>query len=107
MKPTLAVCTVCLQMVLETLGWGREPREDVSFVLEARLHFTQPTDVNWRNLFSVKMAPVSAILVTLGQNTLTPTLKFERYFTLFSTSLVLIGDLFSYPYRQKLTLESC
>jgi hypothetical protein len=71
---------VCLQMVLETLGWGREPREDVSFVLEARLHFTQPTDVNWRNLFSVKMAPVSAILVTLGQNTLTPTLKFERYF---------------------------
>jgi hypothetical protein len=67
-------------MVLETLGWGREPREDVSFVLEARLHFTQPTDVNWRNLFSVKMAPVSAILVTLGQNTLTPTLKFERYF---------------------------
>ena len=68
-----------VQMVLETLGWGREPREDVSFVLEARLHFTQPTDVNWRNLFSVKMAPVSAILVTLGQNTLTPTLKFERY----------------------------
>jgi hypothetical protein len=92
-------------MVLETLGWGREPREDVSFVLEARLHFTQPTDVNWRNLFSVKMAPVSAILVTLGQNTLTPTLKFERYF-MFSTGLVLSGSLFSYPYRQKLTLES-
>jgi hypothetical protein len=87
-------------MVLETLGWGREPREDVSFVLEARLHFTQPTDVNWRNLFSVKMAPVSAILVTLGQNTLTPTLKFERYF-IFSSGLVLRGGggLFSYPYR--------
>ncbi len=97
---------VCFQMVLETLGWGREPREDVSFVLEARLHFTQPTDVNWRNLFSVKMAPVSAILVTLGQNTLTPTLKFERYFTMCSTGLVLIGGLFSYPYRQMLTLES-
>jgi hypothetical protein len=93
-------------MVLETLGWGREPREDVSFVLEARLHFTQPTDVNWRNLFSVKMAPVSAILVTLGQNTLTPTLKFERY-VMFYIGLVLIGAFYPYEIkRQKLTLKS-
>ena len=54
-------------MVLETLGWGKEAREDINFVLESRLNFTQPTDVNWRNLFSVKMAPISALLVTLGQ----------------------------------------
>ena len=61
-------------MVLEALGWGKEPREDVSFVLESRLNFTQPMDVNWRNLFSIKMSPISAQLVTLGQNTLAPTL---------------------------------
>ena len=53
-------------MVLETLGWGREPREDVSFVLEGRLLYTQPTETNWRNLFSVKMVPINVILVTLG-----------------------------------------
>ena len=62
-------------MVLETLGWGKEPREDVSFVLESRLNFTQPMDsVNWRNLFSIKMSPISAQLITLGQNTLAPSL---------------------------------
>ena len=62
------------QMVLETLGWGKEPREEVSFVLESRLNFTQPMDVNWRSLFSIKMSPISAQLVTLGHNTLAPTL---------------------------------
>ena len=53
-------------MVLETLGWGREARSEINFVLEGRLQFTQPTDTNWRNLFSVKMTPVNLILVTLG-----------------------------------------
>ena len=65
-------------MVLESLGWGKEPREDINFVLESRLNFTQPMDVNWRNLFSIKMSPISAQLVTLGQNTLAPTLHVTR-----------------------------
>ena len=65
-------------MVLETLGWGKEAREDINFVLESRLSYTQPTDVNWRNLFSVKMSPISALLVTLGQNTLAPTCQLPR-----------------------------
>lgn len=60
------------QMALEALGWSREPREDVSWVMEGRLLFTQPTDNNWKNLFTVKLTPVTAILVTLGQNTLAP-----------------------------------
>ena len=71
----LSINSFSLQMVLETLGWGKEPREDVSFVLESRLNFTQPMDsVNWRNLFSIKMSPISAQLITLGQNTLAPSL---------------------------------
>ena len=66
-------------MVLESLGWSKEPREDVSFVLESRLNFTQQAmDVNWKNLFSIKMSPISAQLVTLGQNTLAPTLHRSR-----------------------------
>ena len=65
-------------MVLETLGWGKESREDINFVLESRMNFTQPTDVNWRNLFSVKMSPISALLVTLGQNTMAPTCQLPR-----------------------------
>ena len=52
-------------MVLETLGWGREPREEISFLVEGRLLYTQPTETNWRNLFTVKMAPVNSILGTL------------------------------------------
>ena len=49
-------------MVLETLGWGREPREEIHWVVEGRLLYTQPTETNWRNLFSVKMAPINTIL---------------------------------------------
>ena len=54
-------------MVLEQLGWGREAREEVTFLLESRLLFTQPTELHWRSLFAGKLAPTSALLVTLGQ----------------------------------------
>ena len=55
-------------MVLECLGWSKEPREDINFVLEGRLLYTMPTDTNWRSLFLTKMVPVNVILVTLGSN---------------------------------------
>ena len=62
-------------MALDVLGWSKELREDVNFVLESKLLFTQATETNWRNkssYFTVKMAPVSALLVTLGRNSLEP-----------------------------------
>ena len=61
-------------MALDVLGWSKEQREDVNFVLESKLLFTQATETSWRNkgYFTVKMSPVSALLVTLGRNSLEP-----------------------------------
>ena len=105
-------------MVLETLGWGKESREDINFVLESRLNFTQPTDVNWRNLFSVKMSPISALLVTLGQNTLAPTCqlprreespRFPRETGCREAALILLKEkgLRYSPVREALQLDKC
>lgn len=104
-------------MVLETLGWGKEAREDISFVYEARLSYTQPTDVNWRNLFAVKMSPANALLVTLGQNTITPSLKvlseetprFSGETGCREAALILLkekGMRYS-PVREPLMLDKC
>ena len=104
-------------MVLETLGWGKEAREDISFVLEARLLYTQPTDVNWRNLFAVKMSPTNALLVTLGQNTIGPSLKllkeespnFPKETGCREAALILLkekGMRYS-PVREPLMLDKC
>lgn len=105
------------KMVLETLGWGKEAREDISFVLEARLSYTQPTDVNWRNLFAVKMSPSNALLVTLGQNTIAPSLKlvqeesprFGRETGCREAALIILkekGMRYS-PVREPLMLDKC
>eukprot|EP00092_Neocalanus_flemingeri_P003468 GFUD01003717.1.p1 GENE.GFUD01003717.1~~GFUD01003717.1.p1 ORF type:complete len:1661 (+),score=297.05 GFUD01003717.1:288-5270(+) len=105
------------KMVLETLGWGKEAREDISFVLEARLLYTQPTDVNWRNLFAVKMSPTNALLVTLGQNTITPSIKllkeetpkFSKETGCREAALILLkekGMRYS-PVREPLMLDKC
>ena len=57
-------------MALESLGWSRESRDDITFHRESRVSFTQPTDVNWRSLWTSKLQPINALLVTLGKNTL-------------------------------------
>jgi hypothetical protein len=58
-------------MALDVLQWTNKSREDVNFVLEGKLSFTQATEANWRR-WNVKMTPVSALLVTLGRNSLEP-----------------------------------
>ena len=58
-------------MALDVLQWTNKSREDVNFVLEGKLQFTQATEANWRR-WNVKMTPVSALLVTLGRNSLEP-----------------------------------
>jgi hypothetical protein len=65
------------QMALDVLGWTKENREDVNFVLESRLLFTPSnsssvSEPNWRRGWTAKMSPVSALLVTLGRNSLEP-----------------------------------
>lgn len=104
-------------MVLETLGWGREPREEINFVLEGRLLFTQPTETNWRNMFSVKMSPINVLLVTLGASALPPSQgmevgeepSFPRYTGYKEAALILLkekGMRYS-PVREPLLLGRC
>ncbi|XP_058801760.1 uncharacterized protein LOC131670293 isoform X2 [Phymastichus coffea] len=52
------------KMAVEVLEW---PHEDSRFVLEGRLLVAQPTDNNWRRGRTVKLAPVTAMLVTNGK----------------------------------------
>ncbi|XP_017892087.1 uncharacterized protein LOC108632184 [Ceratina calcarata] len=49
------------KMAVEVLEWAHE---DAKFVLEGRLLVAQPTDNNWRRGRTVKLAPVTAMLVT-------------------------------------------
>ncbi len=71
-------------MALDVLGWSKETREDVNFVLESKLLFTPASSASssssssssdaatWRRGWVAKMSPVSALLVTLGRNSLEP-----------------------------------
>lgn len=51
-------------MAVEVLEWAHE---EAKFVLEGRLLVAQPTDNNWRRGRTVKLAPVTAMLVTNGK----------------------------------------
>lgn len=51
-------------MAVEVLEWAHE---EARFVLEGRLLIAQPTDNNWRRGRTVKLAPVTAMLVTNGK----------------------------------------
>lgn len=51
-------------MAVEILEWAHE---EARFVLEGRLLVAQPTDNNWRRGRTVKLSPVTAMLVTNGK----------------------------------------
>jgi len=51
-------------MAVEILEWAHE---EARFALEGRLLVAQPTDNNWRRGRTVKLAPVTAMLVTNGK----------------------------------------
>lgn len=52
------------KMAVEVLEWAHE---EAKFILEGRLLVAQPTDNNWRRGRTVKLAPVTAMLVTNGK----------------------------------------
>nr|XP_012223181.1 PREDICTED: uncharacterized protein LOC105672673 [Linepithema humile]XP_012223182.1 PREDICTED: uncharacterized protein LOC105672673 [Linepithema humile]XP_012223184.1 PREDICTED: uncharacterized protein LOC105672673 [Linepithema humile] len=52
------------KMAVEILEWAHE---EARFVFEGRLLVAQPTDNNWRRGRTVKLAPVTAMLVTNGK----------------------------------------
>ncbi|XP_011301018.1 uncharacterized protein RhoGEF64C [Fopius arisanus] len=53
------------KMAVEVLEWAHE---EARFVLEGRLLVAQPTDNNWKRGRTVKLAPVTAMLVTNGKS---------------------------------------
>ncbi|XP_011632311.1 uncharacterized protein LOC105423991 isoform X2 [Pogonomyrmex barbatus] len=52
------------KMAVEILEWAHE---EARFVLEGRLLVAQPTDNNWRRGRTVKLSPITAMLVTNGK----------------------------------------
>lgn len=60
-------------MAVEILEWAHE---EARFVLEGRLLVAQPTDNNWRRGRTVKLAPVTAMLVTNGKVNICVPLKY-------------------------------
>lgn len=51
-------------MALEILEWNHD---EARFAMEGRLLFTNPTDNNWRRGRTIKLSPISALLVTKGK----------------------------------------
>lgn len=51
-------------MALEILEWNRD---EISFSMEGKLLYTNPTDNNWRKGRTIKLNPINALLVTKGK----------------------------------------
>ena len=54
-------------MALEALGWKSE---ETRFPLEGRILFTQPNEANWKKVWTVKLAPINAVLAVLSNDDL-------------------------------------
>ncbi|XP_067643496.1 streptococcal hemagglutinin [Eurosta solidaginis] len=52
------------KMAIDILEWNHD---EVRFVMEGKLLFTQPTDSNWKKARTIKLTPVNALLVTNGK----------------------------------------
>lgn len=52
------------KMAVDVLDWNHE---EVRFVLEGKLLYTQPTDNNWKRGRTIKLTPIFVLLVTLGK----------------------------------------
>ncbi|XP_076297924.1 rho guanine nucleotide exchange factor at 64C isoform X2 [Lasioglossum baleicum] len=99
------------KMAVEVLEWAHE---EARFVLEGRLLVAQPTDNNWRRGRTVKLAPVTAMLVTNGKpNTedveFNDDSLFPRYIGIKEATLLLVKEKFGrYSLlREPLYLDKC
>lgn len=52
------------KMAIDVLEWNHD---EVRFVVEGKLLFTQPTDNNWRKGRTIKLNPINALLVSHGK----------------------------------------
>lgn len=51
-------------MAIDVLEWNHD---EVRFVMEGKLLYTQPTDNNWKKARTIKLTTVNALLVTNGK----------------------------------------
>ncbi|XP_052873264.1 uncharacterized protein LOC128278575 [Anopheles cruzii] len=85
------------KMAVDVLEWNHE---EVRFVIEGRLLFTQPNDGNWKKSRTIKLTSINALLVTNGKPTasykadraLTETLSFPRHTGIREASLLLVRE---------------
>ncbi|XP_043251977.1 uncharacterized protein LOC122397129 [Colletes gigas] len=99
------------KMAVEVLEWAHE---EAKFVLEGRLLVAQPTDNNWRRGRTVKLAPVTAMLVTNGKPSaedleFNDDFLFPRYIGIKEATLLLVKEKFGrYSLlREPLYLDKC
>lgn len=99
------------KMAVEVLEWAHE---EAKFVLEGRLLVAQPTDNNWRRGRTVKLAPVTAMLVTNGKPSaedleFNDDFLFPRYIGIKEATLLLVKEkLGRYSLlREPLYLDKC
>ncbi|XP_046616625.1 uncharacterized protein LOC124303458 isoform X1 [Neodiprion virginianus] len=99
------------KMAVEVLEWAHE---EVRFALEGRLLVALPTDNNWRRGKTVKLVPVTAMLVTNGKpNTqfldLTDDSLFPRQIGIKEATLLLVKEKIGrYSLlREPLYLDKC
>ncbi|KAM7357461.1 rho guanine nucleotide exchange factor at 64C [Cochliomyia hominivorax] len=52
------------KMAIDVLEWNHD---EVRFVMEGKLLYTQPTDSNWKKARTIKLTTVNALLVTNGK----------------------------------------
>ncbi|KAK6631047.1 hypothetical protein RUM44_003219 [Polyplax serrata] len=52
------------KMAVDVLDWNHD---EVRFILEGKLLYTQPTDNNWKRGRTVKLTPIFVLLITLGK----------------------------------------
>ncbi|XP_014478402.1 PREDICTED: uncharacterized protein LOC106746366 [Dinoponera quadriceps] len=99
------------KMAVEILEWAHE---EARFVLEGRLLVAQPTDNNWRRGRTVKLAPVTAMLVTNGKPNaeyleLNDDSLFPKHISIKEATLLLVKEkLGRYSLlREPLCLDKC
>ncbi|XP_059217739.1 uncharacterized protein LOC106093651 [Stomoxys calcitrans] len=85
------------KMAIDVLEWNHD---EVRFVMEGKLLYTQPTDSNWKKARTIKLTSVNAMLVTNGkpstnykaEKVMSDKLNFNKHTGIREASLLLVKE---------------
>ncbi|XP_075161304.1 rho guanine nucleotide exchange factor at 64C [Haematobia irritans] len=85
------------KMAIDVLEWNHD---EVRFVMEGKLLYTQPTDGNWKKARTIKLTSVNALLVTNGkpstnykaEKVMSDKLNFNKHTGIREASLLLVKE---------------